>query len=288
VARGAFESAARAVARVGVTSARRGARAVANGTRTIGWERSSGPPTRAGATSSFPAPAGAVPVVMCVWGRLDRLPRTIDLLRAQTAPVSLHIWNNNRGAAAAVDRVVRTTDGLAVTVTHSSRNIGGFGRFYLARTLAPKHPFVLFIDDDLTFGEELVETLVAEARPRSISGWWAFRFTGEGDYASRTAAAPGEHVHYCGTGGMVADTAVFLEPSLFACPRRFWFVEDLWLSYVADHRLGWQLRKSAVRIDMDTDGQDQFVYLWATKSALLRHLVEQGWSVVDRPENAAA
>ena len=255
---------------------------VANAVRVVGWDRQTGPPRASGSLTKVAAVPDAVPVVMCTWRRLDRLQRTIDLLYRQDLPVSLHIWNNNAEAREQVDQIVRRAGDLAISVTHSLRNIGGFGRFYLGRDLAEKHPYVILIDDDLTFGETMTRGLLAEARPASISGYWAFTFTSSRDYGARLPAAPGDRVHYCGTGGMITDARVFLEPRVFACPRRFWFVEDLWLSYVADHELGWEVRKSGVAFEMDNDGTDQFVYLWPTKSALLQRLSNSGWQVTAR------
>jgi hypothetical protein len=86
-------------------------------------------------------------------------------------------------------------------------------------------------------------------------------------------------VKYCGTGGLVCDTKIFLEPGLFRCPRRYWFAEDLWLSYYADHVLGWDVRKGDVDFEMDDDGLDQFHLLHGTKSRLLHYLVRAGWDL---------
>jgi hypothetical protein len=257
------------------------ARRYANLSRLVGWDRVEGPPTRPGFAS---LPDGehrnAIPVVLCVWQRLDRLERTLSLFRAQTYDrLELHVWNNNRRAATYVDSILAGDHGVPVSVTHSSRNAGGFGRFYLARCLAGRYRSVIFIDDDQTFGPTMVADYVDEHRQRSISGFWAFHLQSPVDYGKRVPASPGEQVKYCGTGGLIADTDIFLEPGLFRCPRRFWFAEDLWLSYYADHVLGWDIRRGAVEFEMDDDGLDQFHRLHGTKSRLLRYLVRSGWDI---------
>ena len=58
---------------------------------------------------------------------------------------------------------------------------------------------------------------------------------------------------YVGTGGMVADTGVFTDDALFACPPRYWFMEDIWLSYYARAVRGWQLYRSSAEIGMIHD-----------------------------------
>lgn len=255
-------------------------RQLANGLRVAGLNRVGGPPTRetvirSGSSSSTDP---AVPVVLCVWRRVHRLAETLaGLERQQGASIELHVWNNAAREAARVESILRDVGSFAVSVTHSSRNVGGFGRFYLARTLAVRHPFVVFIDDDLGFAPGMVSDLVAEARRESIRGYWCYHLRNPTDYWDRVAATPGEIVDYCSTAGMIADSRVFLEPGLFRCPRRFWFVEDLWLSYFATQVLGWDLVKSNVEFEMGYDGVDQFVYLHRQKSAFLRHLIASGW-----------
>ena len=72
-----------------------------------------------------------LPVIVCTWRRIERLPRTLELLAAQDVPVQACIWNNSPER----DRVdaAAARAGIPVSVYHSPRNIGGFGRFYLAR-----------------------------------------------------------------------------------------------------------------------------------------------------------
>jgi hypothetical protein len=219
---------------------------------------------------------------MCVWQRIDRLERSIDLLEQQThGAVELHLWNNNYTARDQVDTIAATAS-LPVSVTHSARNAGGFGRFYLARDLARAgHDRVIFVDDDQVFAKTLVADLAAEHEPGTMTGFWAFRFSSSADYGSRVPARPGERVKYCGTGGMIADAKVFLDDRLYLCPRRFWFAEDLWLSHHADRVLGWTLRKSKVEIEMDDDGLDQFQFLYPTKDGLFRRFVRDGWNVLE-------
>jgi hypothetical protein len=267
-------------------------RRVANAGRLVGWDRASGPRTTPGTAVNWDAPGSdgpaRVPVVLCTWRRPEQLRRTIALLQAQTHPaVELHVWNNSRRISKRIDTIASEAADLPVRVTHSARNVGGFGRFYLARELAGDHPFVVFIDDDQTFSETFIADLLADKQPRGIAGFWAYHFLSETEYADRNPAEPGERVKYCGTGGMISDSGIFSEPRLFECPGRFWFAEDLWLSYVADHLLDWEIRKSRVTMAMDEDGLDQFLLLHTTKSSLLQYLVGEGWDVLASPPEPA-
>src|ERR1017187_849115 len=173
------------------------------------WNRSQRTPIAVG---------NRLPVIFCTWRRLDRLQDTLRQLAAQDVPVQALIWNNSpdRGR---VDAAVGSP-GFPVTVHHSPRNIGGFGRFYLAREAAEQgHATVVFIDDDQDFGPETMKELLSAHRPCSLSGWWAFSLRSAA-YGSRFRGAPGDPATFIGTGGMIADTAVFRDARMFRCPRR--------------------------------------------------------------------
>jgi glycosyltransferase involved in cell wall biosynthesis len=233
-------------------------------------------------------PANTVAVVMCAWRRPHRLSRTIESLAAQShGPVRLCVWNNNPSLRDFIDATVGAQAELDVDVLHSSRNAGGFGRFYFARRLADEHPFVVFLDDDQAPTPDLISTLVDEFRPETAWSTWGYRFRGREQYADRYPAQPGQRIKYGGTRGMICDTSAFRHPSVFACPKRYWFVEDLWLSYVLDGVLGWPLYKSAAEIPTDADDHDQYRFLGPTKDRLFRDLVRRGWDPIIASEDEA-
>lgn len=225
-----------------------------------------------------------VPVVMCIWKRITRLPRTLEQLALQDTPAKLYVWNNDRRAAEHVDEML-TRSPIPVESAHSTRNIGGFGRFYVARELAAKNDAVLFIDDDQDFGPTMVSDQLGSHTHGSISGWWAFTFRPDArSYAERdrveTPLAPADYV---GTGGMVVDPSIFVDSHVFRCPRRYWFgVEDLWLSYYASEIHRWPLRRSRAEFVFVSDGKDIDLTLGATKLRMFRYLMRRGWKLPSR------
>lgn len=236
--------------------------------RLRGWDRAQS------ITVSIPD-SGKVPVIFCTWKRLTRLPHTLEMLAAQDMAVQALIWDNS-GQADLVDKAVSTAR-LPVTVHHSSRNIGGFGRFYLARAAAESgHQVVVFIDDDQDFGHEAIRRLLSGHEPRTITGAWAFRFTGK-HYYTREKCGSGQAANYVGTGAMVADAELFSDTRLFTCPRRFWFAEDLWLSFIAQHLSGYTLSGSSASVKEVLDGHNQWVTLWWVKDRLRRYTARRGW-----------
>jgi hypothetical protein len=221
-----------------------------------------------------------VPVIMCAWKRIHRLPRMLEMLAEQDAPATLYVWNNNRRQADLVDDFLRASPIPAQSV-HARTNIGCFGRFYLARDLAPAHDAVVFVDDDQEFGASMIADQLASFEPRSLAGWWAFTYRpGARSHGERDRIeTPLEQADYVGVGGMVADASIFREPALFDCPRRFWFVDDMWLSYFASQIREWQLRRSLAQFRFASDGQDLDLTLGATKIRMFRYLKRLGWDV---------
>ena len=226
-----------------------------------------------------------VPVVMCTWRRLERLHRTLAMLESQrNVDVKLFIWNNNCLRRKSLDTTIKSYNGIEVEVIHSLYNIGGFGRFYAARQISDKYPSVVFIDDDQNLEEDAISRLWLEREESSISSVWAFNFTDPIEYLNRSPADPGEPATYCGTGGMVCPSWIFEKGALFEnCPRKFWFIEDLWLSYFANHCLGLNLRKSKAQIRIEDDGKDQAGRLLSLKDEFLQKLVAEGWDLSPEP-----
>jgi hypothetical protein len=221
-----------------------------------------------------------VPVIMCTWKRMHRVPRILEMLAGQGQPTALYVWNNNRRQASELDALLIRSE-VPVQAIHCHRNVGPFGRFYLARDLAATHEMVLFVDDDQDFGPSMVGDQAASFTPASLAGWWAFTYRpGARTYADRDRVeTPLRRADYVGIGGMVADASIFTDEALFRCPRRYWFVDDLWLSYYAGAVRGWRLRRSLAEFEFEPDGQDIDLTLAPTKVRMFRYLQRRGWNV---------
>lgn len=215
--------------------------------RLHGWDRTQ----HVSVTTKDP---NRIAVIFCIWRRLERLQRTLEMLAEQTVPVQAVIWDNS-GRPEVVAKAVANAR-IPVTIYYSKRNIGGFGRFYLARAAAEQgHETVVFVDDDQEFGPTLVSDLISGHRPRALSGWWAFT-----DYESANRAIAGEQAIYVGTGGMIADSNLFTVPRLFMCPRRYWFLEDRWLCHVAAAE-GYDKYRSPAQLAEVQDSRNQHLSL---------------------------
>lgn len=209
------------------------------------------------------------PVIMCTWKRLDNLPKTIEMLNKQTEPTVLYIWNNNKDIRKQIDQIVGKEKVLPIKVYHSTYNIGGFGRFYITKKIS--NQYSIFIDDDQNFATDTVNKLLKEAKPKTIVSQWAFNFI-DNNYWQKQLIEPGKVADYCGTAGMVIDNEIFQNKEVYNCPKRYWFIEDLWLSHIAKNILGWELRKSKTEINLIDDGKDQMYGLVDKKNDFLMYL----------------
>lgn len=226
-----------------------------------------------------------VPVVMCVWNRLGRTKKVLRAI-AQSRGISaeVYLWNNR---ADAIDEIVDDLRSCPdppprTILATSDPNIGGFGRFYWARELASACPFVVFVDDDQVLDHFALRDLVSEWKPATIRSIWAYEFKNRFQYWHRQEVDKGAPATYVGTGGMVVDTAIFTDQALFECPVRYWFMEDIWLSYYAQTARGWGLYRSTAEIGTVEDGLGQYRALKAGKHEFYRELNKDGrWANIN-------
>ena len=220
-----------------------------------------------------------LPVVVCLWRRHHRLPALMRMLARQRGVVpELYLWNNDADQAAATVEMVAAAQERpeVVWLVNSPSNVGGFGRFFWARQLAERFPAVVFVDDDEVLDDDVLATFLEESGTGRIRSAWAFRFNQRFDYWRRLPARYGEAAKYCGTGGMVSDSTIFTDPRLFRCPVKYWFCEDIWLSYFAATVLKWDLRKSEADVALLLDESAQFPVLHKDKARLFRLLNRRG------------
>lgn len=229
-----------------------------------------------------------LPVIMCVWKRDEGFLKTIEQLNSQThKKFKLFIWNNNPEMSDVFLNHLKIAK-FEYEFYTSPENVGGFGRFKYAQKIR-RHKGLLdhcvFIDDDQTFGPELLETLLKEMKPNTISSQWGWQFKKLKYYGNdaRLQRQAGESIHYAGTGGMIADMRVFDSEGLYECPTEYWFVEDLWLSYYANHILGYSLIKSAAVMKNGDDEHSLYKVVQDVKQPMLVDLVTNyGWNILSK------
>jgi len=189
-------------------------------------------------------------------------------LAASHAPdgftIDVHIANNNSPRQNELTALakVRSTENVKFTIHEFAKNEGGMARFLLVRELMVTSDikFVIFLDDDQYVRGSTILDLWMQRRHLSMVGWFGkLWMTGASkkEYWRPTFGLPEvlkhEHTnnewHYVGTGLSVVDTLIFSARSVFYVPERYYFIEDLWLSFILkiNH---WKRLRAFVEVDL--------------------------------------
>lgn len=189
-----------------------------------------------------------ITVVLLTWQRLSQLKQTLKMLSKQTFDnFEVYVSNGNLNHSSSVEKTASLfKDNLKIRVGHEGNKMFAFRRFTVGKKLAEEGTdIILFIDDDITFDEKYVETCLRYYEPESYkSGFtWSFQNGGSDYYGKRTKVSDlTSTIHYCGTGVSIIDASIFLDSRLVStAPKSAIKIEDLWLSYYAQHVKGWKL-----------------------------------------------
>jgi len=227
-------------------------------------------------------------VILLTWQRIDNLKYTLKRLSEQTYKnFSIRISNANLEKTHAVNKIANSfisTNRLDIEVSHDGNDIFSFRRFTIANELAKKDAdIIMYIDDDVTFDERYIESVMSQYEPKSYcSGFaWNFQKKGKDYYKYRTKRLDNkEKIHYCGTGISAIDARVFLKKGLLDAPKEAHKIEDLWLSYYVQKVMRWKLKYIDIP-NVKIGGSDSvalFKKILAsdyTKADFLRFLVKQ-------------
>jgi hypothetical protein len=159
----------------------------------------------------------------------------------------VHITNANLEYSHVIDRVAKNFNNrLKISISHDGNDIYAFRRFTVGNVLAKNGTeIILFIDDDIAFPSTYIKDALSYYEPKTYQSGFAWRFQRNGqDYYKyrKRVSDNSEKIHYCGTGVSMVDASIFLDKKLFNAPEEAHLVEDLWLSYFAQHVKKWRLK----------------------------------------------
>jgi hypothetical protein len=167
-------------------------------------------------------------------------------------------------------------------VSHDGNDTLAFRRFDVGRRLANQgYDIVMFIDDDVIIPTDYVKRFIDAYEPKTYASnfTWQFQDNGSDYYKKRTKVQDSKQkIHYAGTGVSMIDSSIFLDEGIHKAPKDFYSVEDLWLSYYAQHVLKWKLKYVDVPGVIIKGGDSVALYRQVAKSKknkadLLRILV---------------
>lgn len=178
---------------------------------------------------------------------------------------------------------------LSLVVKHKDKNWHAYSRFLYVNNLRRREPMdnVIFIDDDQLWPQNFIWKLAGAAAPRSSTGWygkvWDVKAGAQIDYWMpslqmhhlRKHAQPEVTLFkYGGPGGAVYSADLWLfDVQLLRLSRdltKFYEFDDIWVSYVMDALLGWQMRRFMGPIPENAYESDDW---------LAKHSVEAGKSL---------
>lgn len=227
---------------------------------------------------------------MLTWQRINHLAVSLHNLARQTnTDFNVIISNANPRYQSRIEDYVQNFRGyFDIKVRKDSNAEFAYRRLRVARDAAiDGSDIILFIDDDVIIPPHYVEKAVQQFEPQSYKSQFAWRLDDGGSdyYGKRTRVFDKrKKVNYCGTGVGMIDASIFLEDGLFDSPAGALKVEDLWLSYYAQHVMKWKLQYLDVRNVKIGGGDSVALYKSIAKQKynkadFLRDLVKMGWKL---------
>lgn len=237
-----------------------------------------------------------VAVVLLTWQRYSNLKLTLAKLAGQSfKKFDVFVTNGNlrERAVNTVEKYVKhfSKQGLNITLSHDGNELYAFRRFAVGKKIAKEgYDVVLFIDDDVTIPTNYIGNCLKQYEPQSYkSGFaWVLHHKGSSYYKHRTRKWDNDQqINYCGTGFSMIDASIFLDNDLIdTAPPAALKIEDLWLSFYAQHVKKWKLAYMECP-GVELGGADN-VALYkeiqqdpVNKTHFLHQLVEMGWALPD-------
>lgn len=238
-------------------------------------------------------------VIMCNWKRTYRIKQILYNLSLQdTKDFVFCIWNNNNEDANELTKLLETTKVDFQIATYNSQiNIGGFGRFLMAKYVTENCSAenILFFDDDQEIPRQFVSDYSNRINNNITLNFFGRKFVkgrpyceidkdGKLNYELSNKCIEnvnnGGEFLYGGTGGKCLKAFVFNDKILYTIPIKFLYCEDLWLSWIVKTQYNMKIIKSGIQIKTIGDKLDQCTGLWNIKIEFLEFLRKQlKWDV---------
>lgn len=174
-------------------------------------------------------------VILSTYRRLENLPKTYKSLASQSnSNFDLYICDNSGNDPHLLNTTKKNSHNFNhnVFIKEYNNEYSIFGRFFLAKDLAEKgYKMIVFIDDDQIIPESFVKDCYDQYEEGVIKSFYAHFI--EGDYWKKQEVNHYEEANYAGGGGLLCNAKIFLDEIFFKCPKEYYILDDLWLSYYA-------------------------------------------------------
>jgi len=189
-------------------------------------------------------PNSKTAVIMCTYLRYKNLPKTYEDLNAQTnLNFDFYISDNSDGDPHILNTTRKFLDRTKynIFIKEDKNKYSIFSRFMLAKKLAKNgYEKIIFIDDDQRLPNTFIQDCYDQYEDKVVKSFYAHEIVD--DYWEKIRLKPGQFGNYAGGGGLMCNADLFLDDKFFKCPKKYYILDDLWISYFAKQVAGYEIK----------------------------------------------
>jgi len=212
-------------------------------------------------------------LIMCTYLRYKNLPKTYDDLCKQTnLDFDFYICDNSDNDPHILNTTKKNIDRVKFNmfIKQYGNKYSIFGRFVLAKELAKQgYEKIIFIDDDQRIPTTFIQDYYNQYEDNIIKSFYAHDIID--DYWEKQPLKENISGNYAGGGGLMCSSRLFLHKDFFSCPKEYYVLDDLWISYFGKKIAGYDIKllKTDIRFIHDNN-------------ATAKHLVQEKQNFTDK------
>lgn len=189
-------------------------------------------------------PKSKTAVIMCTYLRYKNLPKTYNDLNNQTnLDFDFYISDNSNHDP----HILNTTNKISeymnynIFIKEYNNKYSIFSRFMLAKDLAKEgYTTIIFIDDDQKIPQTFIQDCYDQYEDKVVKSFYAHDIID--DYWKKQPLKKDVSGNYAGGGGLMCNAELFLHKDFFTCPKKYYILDDLWISYFAKQVAGYDIK----------------------------------------------
>jgi hypothetical protein len=189
-------------------------------------------------------PLSKTAVIMCTYLRYKNLPKTYNDLNEQTnLDFDFYISDNSNKDPHILNTTRKLLEHLRynIFIKEDYNKYSIFSRFMLAKELAKNgYNKIIIIDDDERLPNTFIQDCYDQYEDKVVKSFYAHEIID--DYWNKHKLKPKQSGNYAGGGGLVCNSELFLHKDFFKCPKEYYILDDLWISYFSKHVAGYDIK----------------------------------------------
>lgn len=189
-------------------------------------------------------PKSKTAVIMCTYLRYKNLPKTYNDLNEQTnLDFDFYICDNSNKDPHILNTTYKLSEHMKynISIKEYNNKYSIFGRFMLAKDLAKEgYEKIIIVDDDERLPNTFIQDCYDQYEDKVIKSFYAHDIID--DYWKKEMLKKGKSGNYAGGGGLLCNAELFLHKDFFTCPKKYYMLDDLWISYFAKEIAGYDIQ----------------------------------------------